>query len=38
MTRRENIEAWAAAIVGGLLVILTALYICGLPLEVLIHG
>ena len=38
MTKRESFEAWAAAIVGGLLAILTVLYICGLPLEVLIHG
>lgn len=30
MTRRENIESWAAAIVCGILAILVGLYIVGL--------
>lgn len=30
MTRRENIESWTAAIVGGILAILVGLYIVGL--------
>lgn len=30
MTRKENMEAWSAAIIGGILVILVALYIIGI--------
>lgn len=30
MTRKENFEAWAAAIVGAIICILTGLYIVGL--------
>lgn len=30
MTRKENIEAWSAAIVGGILAILVVLYIIGI--------
>lgn len=30
MTRKESIEAWSAAIVGGILSILVVLYIIGI--------
>lgn len=37
-TRRDTFEAWAAAVVGGLLVILIGLYIIGLPVPVILEA